>query len=287
MNFHAKMRITSLLAASIAIVAWTACRTTHASSDDQWAMSIEATGKTPTHKLTYRFSDDQPTVGTLTISAHAKGVQVVEKATMTWAARPITRQGHNVELDMELVTLKMAHRDPGPTWDHAQKARWILSDRGKTLRFVTDQLPSENLRGLPDLALLFRHLMPALPNHPVGPGAKWSLHQRFSMRLPGPTGTGTLVVTERIQYHWTNLANGKAHIQARLSSKYSGIIHPLGHVMHIAGKTVGTATIEWNLTAGQPSRAALSTKDEVTVTADDKQRNVTSSLTATWNVAPQ
>ena len=145
----------------------------------------------------------------------AQGPQV-----LTWAARPITRQGHNVELDMELVDLKMAHRDPGPTWDHAQKARWLLSDRGKTVRFVTDQLPSESLRGLPDLELLFRHLMPALPNQPVGPGAKWSLHQRFSMRLPGPTGTGTLVVTERIQYHWTNLANGKAHIQARLSSKY-------------------------------------------------------------------
>ena len=287
MNVCLKIHFRILFVAATAALFGAACRTTHASSDDQWTMAIQNTGKAPTHKLTYRFAENQPTMGILTISAHAKGVQVVEKASMTWTARPIARQGHNVELDMELVNLKMSNRDPGPTWDHAQKARWVVSDRGRTLRFVTDQLPSESLRGLPDLELLFRRLMPALPNQAVGLGAKWSLHRQFSMGLPGPAGTGSVVVNEQVQYHWSRIQNNRAHIEATLESKYSGLVHPLGHVMHISGKTTGTAAIEWNLAAGQPAVATLSTKDSITVSADGKKRTVTSTLTASWNAVPK
>ena len=261
------------------------CRKSHASSDTGWSLEVKSRGASARRSMKYRFPKKGWGRYRLEVRVDADGVRCVDKAVVHLEVHARPTVADRGVLEVELTDFLGPGKRGETLVSRAQKIYWEMNSAGRTLRFSTEDLNPALITGLPDLGLLLRRMLPALPGDPVGAGARWSVSRPVEMGINPDSGSGLTRVLERIDSRLTALGSSAgravAKVESRLNAEYSGSLRAVARTVTVKGKGEGTVTATLDVESGRIVDATLVFKDQLRITAGRIKRQVRTAVRAT------
>jgi hypothetical protein len=261
------------------------CRKSHASSEKGWALEVKNRGASSRRPLKYRFPKKGWGRYRLEVRVDADGVRCVDKAVVHLEIHARPTVADRGVLEVELTDFLGPGKRGETLVSRAQKIYWEMNSAGRTLRFSTEDLNPALITGLPDLGLLLRRMLPALPGDPVGAGARWSVSRPVEMGINPESGSGLTRAFERIDSRLAALGSSAgravAKVESRLTADYTGSLRAVARTVTVTGKGEGTVAATVDVESGRLLDATLVFRDRLQVTASGIKRTVRTAVRAT------